>query len=283
MLHKIQFKVGLFIVITTLLIIAFISYVAYKKGFFANEHTYTLSSKSGENLTEGMPVVFSGFKIGRVHSLELNSDGLVIIKIKVPDRHIKWIRMDSVFVLEKPLIGSARIYVATANLNSPSLSEGVRPQVVEANDINDAVKNVKPILEKITNIANNIEQLSSNLANPGGDLSKILGNARNATAQIESILKRVDAMALKTDDRIYGRDGVLTNITAILKELVIKLKKLDPVLDNINKISADTSDTTKDMKLLRQDIDNTVNAINGLVNDVDKLIPLKKEPRIKLP
>lgn len=281
--HKIQFKVGLFIVITTLLIIAFITYVAYKKGFFANEHTYTLSSRSGENLTEGMPVVFSGFKIGRVHSLELDSDGLVIIKIKVPDRHIKWIRMDSVFVLEKPLIGSARIYVATANLSAAPLSDTMRPQVVEANDINEAIKNVKPILEKIASIADNIERLSSSLADPDGNLNKTLGNARGATSQVESILKRLDAMAVKTDDQIYGKDGVLANVSRILKQLLVTMKKLDPALDNISKITADTADTTKDMKLLRQEIDSTVNAINSLVKDVDRLVPLKKEQQIKLP
>jgi len=63
--RNIQFKVGLFIIITSVMIVAFIGYVAYKKGVFAKEHTYTLSSKSGENLTEGMPVV--SFLAGLIH------------------------------------------------------------------------------------------------------------------------------------------------------------------------------------------------------------------------
>ncbi|MCX5857643.1 MAG: MlaD family protein [Deltaproteobacteria bacterium] len=281
--HNIPLKVGLFIVITSLMIISFIGYVAYKKGFFAKEHTYTLSSKSGENLTEGMPVVFSGFKIGRVDSMELNSDGLVIIKIKVPDQHIKWIRAESIFILEKPLIGSARIYIATANLNSPPLPEKVIPRIVEANDINEAIKNVKPFVEKINTIADNIQILTSTLAEPDGDMNKILSNAKDITRQIDGILKKVDTMAVKTDERIYGKEGVLLHITTLLKDMIVKLKKLDPILDNMNKISADTADTTKDMKLLRKDIDSMVNDITGMVNDIDKLIPFKKETQIKLP
>jgi phospholipid/cholesterol/gamma-HCH transport system substrate-binding protein len=281
--HNIQFKVGLFIVITTLLIISFIGYVAYKKGFFSKEHTYTLSSRSGENLTEGMPVVFSGFKIGRVDSMELNSDGLVIIKIKVPDQHIKWIRAESIFILEKPLIGSARIYIATANLNSPPLPEKAIPRIVEANDINEAIKNVKPIVEKINNIADNIQILTSNLVEPDGDMTRILSNAKNITQQVNGILKKVDTMAEKTDERFYGKEGVLIHITALLKEMIAKMKKMDPILDNVNKITLDTADTTKDMKLLRQDIDRMVNDMNIMVNDIDKLIPFKKETQIKLP
>jgi phospholipid/cholesterol/gamma-HCH transport system substrate-binding protein len=56
MAQRIEFKVGLFITITSLLIMASIGYVAYKKGVFSKVYTYTLSSKTGENLTEGMPV-----------------------------------------------------------------------------------------------------------------------------------------------------------------------------------------------------------------------------------
>jgi phospholipid/cholesterol/gamma-HCH transport system substrate-binding protein len=283
MARNIQFKVGLFIIITSVMILSFIGYVAYKKGFFAKQQTYTLSSKSGENLTEGMPVVFSGFKIGQVDSLELNSDGLVMIKIKVPDQHIKWIRADSIFILEKPLIGSARIYIATANLNSPPLPEAVIPQIVEVNDINDAIKNIKPILEKIGSIADNIETLIANLADPDGDLTKILSNTRNVTVQADGILKKVDAMAAKTDEQLYGSQGVLAHVQTILKDLIVKLKKIDPVLDNIHKISADTADTTRDLKILRQDIDGMVADINNVVNDIDKLIPLKKETQLKLP
>jgi phospholipid/cholesterol/gamma-HCH transport system substrate-binding protein len=281
--RNIQFKVGLFIVITSVMIVAFIGYVAYKKGVFAKEHTYTLSSKSGENLTEGMPVVFSGFKIGRVDSLELNTAGLVMIKIKVPDQHIRWVRADSVFILEKPLIGSARIYVATANLSAPALSEEAIPQIVEANDINDAVKSIKPILEKISSITHHVETLTSNLADPGGDMAKILSNAKNATQRVDGILQKVDAMASKTDEQLYGSQGALTHVQTILKDLIVKLKKMDPVLDNIHRISADTADTTKDMKDLRQDIDSMVNDMNALLNDIDRLIPLKKETHLKLP
>lgn len=281
--RNIQFKVGLFIIITTAMIFSFIGYVAYKKGVFAKQHTYTLSSKSGENLTQGMPVVFSGFKIGWVDALELNEDGLVMIKIKVPDQHIKWIRSDSIFILEKPLIGSSRIYIATANLNSPPLPETVIPQIVEVNDINDAVRSIKPILEKISSITDNIERLVSNLANPDGDLTNILNNTRSATKQADGILKKVDAMATKTDEQIYGSKGVLAHVQTILKDLIVKLKKMDPVLDNIHKISTDTMDTTKDLKLLRQDIDQMVHDINSVVNDIDKLIPLKRETQLKLP
>lgn len=282
-MRNIRFKVGLFIIVTSLMIVSFIGYIAYKKGMFENEQTYTLISKSGENLTEGMPVVFSGFRIGRVAALELNPEGLVVIKIKVPDRHLRWIRADSVFILEKPLIGSARIYVATANLSAPSLPKDAVPQIVEANDINEAVKSIKPILEKITSITNHVDILTSNLAEPDGDMAKILSSAKSAAARFDGILQKIDVMAIKADERLYGNQGVLTHVQTILQDLIVKLKKMAPVLDNIHRISADTADTTKDMKTLRRNIDGMVHDIDALLKDIDRLIPWKKETQVKLP
>jgi phospholipid/cholesterol/gamma-HCH transport system substrate-binding protein len=84
-----EYKVGLFIICTTIVICLTLLYLAKEKGFFTTVHTFTLSSKTGEGFTEGMPVVFSGFNIGKVHALELNDKGIVLIKIKIPQRHVK--------------------------------------------------------------------------------------------------------------------------------------------------------------------------------------------------
>ena len=281
--RNIQFKVGFFIVATTLLIISSLGYVAYKKGFFSKEHVFTLSSRSGENLTEGMPVLFSGFKIGRVQSLELNDEGNVMVSIKVPDRHVKWLRADSIFTLEKPLIGSARINVTTANLSAAPLSNEVIPRVVEANDINEAVQNIRPIIEKINKIADNVDRITADFSSPQGDFNRILRNARDITQQAGTILKKVDSMASKTDRGIYGPDGLLPAVRTILIDLIAKLRKLDPAFENVSKITAEAADSTRDLQLLRREIDETVDAINGLVHDIDRLIPLKKEDRIQVP
>ena len=280
---KIEFKVGLFIIVTTLLIVGSVGYVAYKKGVFEEVHTFTLSSKSGEELTEGMPVVFSGFKIGVVHTLELSENGSVLIKIRVPERHVRWIRSNSRFIVNKPFIGSSRIVVLTDDLSSPVLSKEKVPEVTTASDINEAIKKLQPMFEEVSKIAANVEKVTANLADPQGDVREILRNSKQITAQVDSILKKVDTMAAKTDKTIYGEEGLLSLMRQILKDLLVKLEKINAVLDNVVKISADTADSTTDLKLLRSEIDVTVNSINDLVKELNKKVPFKEEPEIKLP
>lgn len=312
-----EFKVGLFVGCTVIMIVTALLYLAMGKGLFETVHIFTLSSKSGDGFTEGMPVDFSGFNIGKVHALELNDNGIVLIKIKIPDRHVKWVRSDSTFILYRPLIGSARIIVNTPNLNSPLLDAGKMPEVAIVNDINDAIARIEPVLEKVTQIAENVETLTHNLSDPDGDLSRVLGNARkistnlaskksivemavsdeesvkalneslkklrDITTGIDRILTKVDKMADKTDNEIYGKDGALPQVNVILKDIVGKLQKLDKTIDNINKISADTSEGMKDFHLLRSDIDDLVGSLNAIVKKLDAIIGSKNTSELKVP
>jgi phospholipid/cholesterol/gamma-HCH transport system substrate-binding protein len=315
MAQRIEFKVGLFITITTLLIVASIGYVAYKKGVFSKVHTYTLSSKSGENLTEGMPVAVWGFTIGRVSSLELNDQGIVLIRIKIPERHNRMIRANSKFVLDKPLIGSARIMVKTNNLNALPLSPDMVPELTESNDINEIIKRAQPIVDKADQIVTHIESVTARLADPDGDVNRILRNAETLTARfskkesllemavgdpesvksihdtlkklkdislkVDGILARVDGMAGKTDQELYGKDGVLPQIRDILRDLQGKLVKLDTTV--VNKVSSDAADSSKDLRVLRNELDKTVTAIGNLADEINRKIPFKARPEIKLP
>lgn len=312
-----EFKVGSFIAFTSAIILAALLYLAHGKGFFETIHTFTLSSKSGDGFTKGMSVLFSGFDIGKVHQLELNENGIVLIQIKIPDRHVKWLKADSSFILYRPLIGSARILVTTNNLSSPPLQPEIIVEVVTVNDINDAIAKIEPLIAEITNIAKNVELLTNNLSAPQGDLNRILSNAEKLTknlstkksllemavadeeslyslheslrrikdvvASVDSFLKKLDAMAEKTDSQLYGSQGILPQVNDILRDIIGKLVKLNSTVDNINKISKDTSEGMKDFRILRSDIDDAVNAIENIVKKLDSLISSKKDPEFKLP
>ncbi len=305
-----EFKVGFFVVCTAAMIVAALVVLAVGKGIFETGHTFTVSSKSGDGFTEGMPVVFSGFVIGKVHALELNDQGMVLIKIRIPNRHVKWIRSDSGFILYRPLIGAARIVVNTDNLQSPALSEDRLPEVTVVNDINDAIARIEPMLDRLTQIADNVERLTRNLADPKGDLHKTLGHAEKITAnlagkksllemavsdedsirsvhealrKLDKTMTRLDTLLGKTDAQLYGREGILPQMNDILKDVLQKLRKIDATIDHLNRISAETSEGVKDFRILRSDIDDAVRAIDDLAQKIDGVVGSKKPPELKTP
>jgi phospholipid/cholesterol/gamma-HCH transport system substrate-binding protein len=316
MKQKIELKVGLFIIVTTLLIIASVGYVAYKKDVFSKVYRYTLTSKTGENITEGMPVVYWGFNIGEVSSMELTEQG-VLVQIKIPERNNRVIRAGSRFVLDKPLLSSSRLIVSTDDLNGPPLSEKIIPEIIISNDINESIKRVQTIAEKLDKVAGNLMIITEQLADPQGDISRILKNtekvtsffaekgslmemvvgnpdsaksiedilnkAHDITVGIDGVVKRIDTLAGKTDEEIYGKDGVSTQVRNLLNDLLAKLAKIDVTLDNLNNTTGAAADATKDLTALRNSLDEMVMSITTLVDELDGLIPFKDKPEIKLP
>jgi phospholipid/cholesterol/gamma-HCH transport system substrate-binding protein len=303
MLHKTEFKVGLFVLFTMFLIVSSILYVTYKKGFFETEHTYTLYTTSGEGLSEGMPVLFSGFKIGKVTNLELDDKGVVQIKISVTDRHAKWLRQNSQFTMVRPVIGTARINVYTENLTAPPLPDGSLSEVLVVDDINELINKAQPILAKLNQTVTNIEAVTGNLANQTGNINKIIGNAEKITTNfsdkksiVEVVLgeeesvravhesvRHLESILKNTDEQVFSSAGTLPQLNAILKDILAKLEKLDITVDNINKISTNAADSTQDLKVLRSEIDATVAAVKSLSRKIDGILSSGKEKEIKLP
>ncbi len=293
---NIAFRVGLFVVVTVLLITAFVGYVAYKKDVFSKVYTFTFSSKSGEGFSEGMPLVFSGFEIGKVQSLELNEKGIVLIKIKVPERHVKWIRSGTIFILDRPLIGSAKIVVYTENLNSPVLSTDMVPEIYPVDSINEAIQKVQPILKKIDIILANSVKITTNLSGKEtllematGDresvksINEFLKKSKDIGYKLDSILKKADSLTTKTDESLFGTDGLLPLVRTMLKDIIDKLERLNATIDDLPEISSNVSKSTGDLDKLRQDIDATIDTSNELLKNIDRILPGKKEREIKLP
>jgi len=187
---SIEWKVGIFLVLSLICIIAGFAYLANKKGLFERGHTFVLNSRTGDGLTVGMTLNFSGFKIGKITELELSPEGLVMVKISVPTRHVKWLRKDSSFVLERPILGSTKLSVVTTNMSSPPLDPESHPMITEVSDINETIKRLEPVLEKVSSILSNVETITGTMAEKKSLLEMAISDQEAIEAVHETLKTR---------------------------------------------------------------------------------------------
>ena len=309
----IQYKVGLFIVTTIVLVILAGLFIAYKKDLFADLAQYRLQSESGEGLTQGMPVLFSGFEIGKVKDLELSEKGQVVITIAVPRKHVRWIREESTFTLEKPLVGTPRIVVKTENPQGKELPYNKIVEIKTIDDINEVIKKAQPLVERIQSVADNVDRMT----NADSELNKIIADTRKITKMlsdkksllematgdkkgqetlmkaledvaaitetVDSTVKRIDGMVAKADEQVLGDKGSIATINNILLDIEGKFKRLDTLVDNAVTMSADLQGTTQDISLVRKEVEETISSMNKLIQDVRNSLPFEQKKEIKLP
>ena len=308
-MNKLHFKVGLFTLATLLFGAAFLVYLLYARGYF--EHTYRLqlAAASADGVAPGVPLVFSGIVIGSVTSLGLNDGGGIVIQLELPARQAKWLKQDSVYTLDKPLLGSPKISVDSGNLSGPDLPEN-STMLLLTPDINKEIPvligQVKAILANVEHLTRKDGEVNSTLANlktvtgrmtgEYGMLESVLGSPEKARAvtdsldQTRALIAKLDGLAGKTDQWLYAQNGVadstreaLAQVRLMLNDAQSSLKKADALMTNAVEISADIKAGTQDIAALRAEIDDAVRKANALINEINNKWPFARDPEVKLP
>jgi phospholipid/cholesterol/gamma-HCH transport system substrate-binding protein len=301
-MNKLHFKVGVFAAASLLLAGAFLVYLLHARGFFEGTFHLQLAAASADGVAPGVPVVFSGIEIGSVTSLGLNDSGGIVIHAAFLERNAKWLKENSTFTLDKPIVGGAKIRVDSPDLDAPALPDNSTMLLLTSDiskEIPVLVERVKAILANVEHLTRkdgeinaalaNVKTLTGRMTGEYGMLEGLLGSPEKARAVTDSLEKlraltaKLDSLAAKTDQWLYAQDGTAEQVQLMLSDAQSSLKKMDALMANAVEISADVKDGTQDIASLRAEIDDAVRKANALVNEINKKWPFAREPEVKLP
>lgn len=298
-MKSVELKVGLFIIITTAIIIGFIAFIAEKQGLFEEGETLILTTDSADGISSGMAVTFSGFKIGEISAMKLEDSGKINLFVKIPSHHYKWINSSSVYILNKPLIGSTKILIITPDVNEKPLPKGKKMELLTIDSIDDIIQKIRPVVEKANEILLNIEKITHTLSDKesfaamatgdnssGDDLALALSKSSKLIDSVDATLIEATNLVKNTDKNLYGDGGLMSDIRGedgIISELRASLRKLDEMLANGVKISENVASSSEDLESLKSQIELAIKNANELILEIDSKIPFKDKMEIKLP
>ncbi len=260
--RNIEVKVGLFALIAIITIIAVFIGVGISRDILVNKIYISVYTDTGDDVSKGMPVKYSGFTISRVDSIRLQDDGKVVMRIGIPTRYTKWIRQDSVFKLAaQNIIGSSFISITTdlqsasATIKSDDFFKLERDQGLQAiidkaipaiEDLKEIVSNINVILGRAADEEGDISKLLRGLGALGDDITNKEGSlgflARSDYVQNE-IIKFLQDLRTFSEKAVIVADNVEDG-SIVLNSALNKIdQKADPILDT----TLSTADTVNEM------------------------------------
>ena len=299
---NVERKAMILLVVVAALIVAFILYVMYARGVFEPTQKLILETDNSEGVIPGMDMSFAGFPIGRVRLVDLAKDGKVNIVIDVSKDDAKWLRTSSVFTLERSVVGETRIRAFTGLLEDPPLPDGAVRPVLRGDvtaEIPGLVATARSVLNNLDNLTSegsaisgsleNIQTVTGRLSGKYGLLGGALGD--DEAAKFVQTLQRVDALLAKTDQRLYGKKGMVEDAQAavvelqgVLQDARATLKRVDAVLVEAQAVGANARVATEDLGALRGEVDASLRKVNRLVDEVNREWPFgRASQEIKLP
>jgi ABC-type transporter Mla subunit MlaD len=265
-----KFAVGIFVLSLLFGMMLFLYLLLKEKGSFEERYSYYFHTYSAASFYIGMPLKFSGFNIGTIDDIALQDDGSVNMNFSVNEKNRKWITKDSVLLLRKPLIGAPHIELFTA-LDNPLLATDTRLTFIMSDDIDDMISKLEPAIDKVINIINNIDTITSYLSKEDSELMLTLQNVR------------------KFSDKLAQDDSLLTSLTGdkkATKDIIDSLAEANKIMQDVHKITSSlhqdiiepSSSAVHELDIILKDIkqklitlDATVNAIGGYDKDLVQL------------
>lgn len=292
--RKIVLSVGFFILLTSILIIVSLVYVIEKKGVFETRKSYKLIAKDAEEIEEGMPVLFSGFEVGQVSDLGLHENGEVLITISIPEHNTKWVRSGAVFVLEKPLIGKAKITLKSV-MSNPPLQEDIILRMNIQDGINEIISNIQPVVLELQSIVSNINILSHSLADENASFQGSLKNIESFSSKLSTspsllvsltgdknsakelheaishlnlALKDVQSVIKNTDGGVSElRKDIIKPSSLIIKDLHTKIRSMDMTVQALADSHTDIKYFKDEMKVLLDEMSEISTRVNTIIGE----------------
>lgn len=316
-------RVGMLLAVSIIVAVGFVGYVLYARGAFENFQRLALVADNVEGVTVGMDLTYAGFPIGRVRRLSLGSDGKARIHIRVPESETRWLRTSTVFVMEVPLVGGAKLRAYSGNLQDPPLPDRAERTVLrgDANaEIPHMIATIRQALQNVENMTaqdsslqqsiDNAKAVTARMAGKYGVLGGVLGSEDNARKIIASIDRanallaslggvslKLDSVLAKADQRLYGAGGIaeetqkaVAQASAMLGEVRERLKAVDAILADAQSVSAsaktaaaNVAGASADLGALRAEVEASLRKVNSLIEEINRKWPFERDTRIRLP
>jgi phospholipid/cholesterol/gamma-HCH transport system substrate-binding protein len=308
-IRYLELKAALLLLFTGLLIAGSVLYLLYARGAFEPTQSLVLVTDDAEGVLVGMDMTFSGFPIGRVRRVELAQAGNVHILIDVAQKDAHWLRTSSVFTLVRGLVGGTNIRAFSGILTDPPLPDGAQRPVLRGDataELPRVLASAKEVLDNLSSLTAedaalrttlaNLRDVSERLKGPRGALGAVFGNdadARKLIAALDranALLARMDGLAAKADQQVFGPAGVMKDARAtiaqlngLLAEARTSLQKVDAVLVEAQGIGANVRGATTDLGALRADAEANLRKLEAMINELNRKWPFAADTEVKLP
>jgi len=309
-------KVGILLGLSIIVAAGFIVYVLFARGVFEQTQRLYLVTDNAEGIAVGSALSFAGFPIGTVRRIRLRDDGKVRISVRVPVDEAKWLRTTSIFVIDVPLVGAAKLRVFSANLQDPPLPDRAERPVLRgdtAQEIPKMVATLRSVLENIEQMTDsgsslqqslgNVRTMTERMAGKYGVLGGALGGEDNAKkllvtidranallASLGGVSLKLDSVLAKTDQKILGQGGVVDETqkavqqaNVILAEVGASLKRVDRILADAEAVAGNAKAATADLGSLRAEVEASLRKVAALIDEINRKWPFERDTKIKLP
>ncbi|GGP24507.1 MlaD family protein [Silvimonas amylolytica] len=226
-------RVGVFIAAGFLCFVALVVLLAIRQGYFTPKTRLSFVAESGNSMSTGMQVRFSGFKIGVVDRVALNDQAKVDVELLVENRYLKWVKPDSVALLQQDgFLGDHYIEIAGGTATALPIQEGGKLVFAPAMGLSEIAADLR---QRTIPVIDSIHDTLEYLNDPKGDVRATVANLNQFSAELRDTRKTLDQV-LQHLDQVAAKD-----LPATLDQATQAARRADQVLAQADRAASEVA------------------------------------------
>ncbi|CAM3370194.1 MlaD family protein [Aequorivita lipolytica] len=288
-------KVGVFVVVGTILLIAALYFIGSKQQMFSKNIDIYATFTDVNGLTLGNNVRYSGINVGTVTGIEMKEVGKITIEMSVEEKSAHFIKKDAIASISSDgLVGSMVVNIEPGNeQKEATVVSGDFIQSYNGVSTADMMKTLNETNENIALLSADLLKITNQIVEGKGTLGALVSDSLMAKDITQSAreLKKMTSGATEVISRI---NSIISKINydesaaALLLSDTVSKNQIQKVFGNLERSSDNINEVTKSLDEYIKEIKSGKGTLNyvtqdeALVKNIDSTMINIKEASEKL-
>jgi phospholipid/cholesterol/gamma-HCH transport system substrate-binding protein len=269
-----EWKVGLFVVITLVLVAALV--LIFSKGVSPLRATYEIRLRTTDvgGIKTRAGVLMAGVQIGSVVDMDLAPDGRsVVLRLRIEDRYR--LSRDARFMIEQSgLLGDQFVAIVPGPPGGEPLRDGDEVLTEPSTDFKVMLRSAAGLIDRLDDIASSLQSAARRIdqsllseANVAA-ISTTATNLQLLSVKAGATIERVDRLVEQNTDRLTTAMTDLTDFSRDMKRLAADLRQVVATnADEVSRLLGHVESATATANELLSDLKNGSGLLGGLLRD----------------
>ena len=239
-------------------------WLAKKQGAFDDNLVLRFATSSGAHLSNGMKVVYQGFPVGQVKSLELTPSGEIQGTLEVKEKYRGLATAGSTLELASAKLVGAELILRKHPSNSDFFKNN---DAIDLKHFDLAHDLEKKVLEKIDPAIARVMSVAAEITDPHKGLPATLANINKTLVSTEKLLNSLNARA--QDPRV---DHMLTNLDLGSASMVRNAELTEKTMQSARQVLGGTQKAIESTQKVMESTQKTMESTNSLVQKTEQTL-----------
>ncbi|WP_339903452.1 MlaD family protein [uncultured Cyclobacterium sp.] len=267
-------KVGLFVVIGTVLLIAILYSIGKRQHIFSRNIQLYAVFDNVNGLQTGNNVRYSGIDVGTVSKIVMLDERNIVLQLMVEDKISRFIKEDAIaFIGSDGLVGSMVVNIVPGKMqNAKAIISGDTIQTYSKVGTDDMLSTLNTTNENAALLTSDLLKITNKILEGKGTLGTLLSDTllaqdiRRSIIELKKTTQSTSAL-VTTINAIVEKVNYGESAAAVLLSDTASTNQLKIVFDNLEKSSQDIKSVSQNLEKYIKEISAGEGTINHLIQD----------------